>query len=302
MPLNDSHCHFFSRRLFESLAGQKQGEPLGPDSVRRVTTLLDWEEPDTPESLADRWVAELDRHGVKRAALIASLPGDEASVARAVDKHPSRFVGLFMLDPTAPDAEVRARRGLDSLGLRGVCLYPAMHHFSLHDARARRVFEIASRRPGAVVFVHCGVLSIGVRRRLGLPSPFDMRFGNPLDLQDAALDYPALTILVPHFGAGLFREALMLADLCPNVVFDSSSSNGWIKYHPGLTLEAVFKQALEVLGPDRLLFGTDSSFFPRGWQRSVWEAQNAVLDRLSVDPTIKARLFGENFDRLFPEP
>ena len=39
-----------------------------------------------------------------------------------------------------------------------------------------------------------------------------------------------MPIIIPHFGAGLFREALMVADLCPNVLLDTSSSNGWIKY------------------------------------------------------------------------
>ena len=35
---------------------------------------------------------------------------------------------------------------------------------------------------------------------------------------------------LPHFGAGYFREALMLADLCPNVYLDTSSSNSWMRY------------------------------------------------------------------------
>ena len=92
----------------------------------------------------------------------------------------------------------------------------------------------------------------------------------------------------------------MLADLCPNVNFDTSSSNAWIKYQPGLTLAAVFKHALAVAGPDRLLFGTDSSFFPRGWVREVYEHQSAVLDSLAVGEGVKEKIFARNFDRLFP--
>ena len=70
----------------------------------------------------------------------------------------------------------------------------------------------------------------------------------------------------------------MAADQCPNIHLDTSSSNGWIQYYPGLTLDAVFRQALAVVGPSRLLFGTDSSFFPRGWQRAIFDAQLAALD------------------------
>jgi len=87
--------------------------------------------------------------------------------------------------------------------------------------------------------------------------------------------------------------------MCPNVLLDTSSSNGWIKYHPGLTLTAVFRQALAVAGPDRLLFGSDSSFFPRGWVRDVYTAQSAALDELSVGDEVQEKIFGANFDRLF---
>jgi predicted TIM-barrel fold metal-dependent hydrolase len=175
-----------------------------------------------------------------------------------------------------------------------------MQRYALTDAAARRAIDRVAEQPGCVLFVHCGVLSVGVRRKLGLPSRFEMRFGNPLDLQAAALEHPELPIILPHFGAGLFREALMLADVCPNVYLDTSSSNGWMRYHPGLTLAEVFRTALGVTGPDRLLFGTDSSFFPRGWHRPVFEHQRAALDHLSVDAGVAARIFGGNFDRLFP--
>ena len=53
--------------------------------------------------------------------------------------------------------------------------------------------------------------------------------------------------MVPHFGAGYFREALMLADLCPNVYLDTSSSNSWVRYE-GLDLKTVFQRALESWG------------------------------------------------------
>jgi uncharacterized protein len=91
----------------------------------------------------------------------------------------------------------------------------------------------------------------------------------------------------------------MAADQCPNVYLDTSSSNSWIRYHPGLTLDGVFRQALEVLGPDRLLFGTDSSFFPRGWQRQIFDEQRQTLDRLGVGAEAQQKIFSGNFQRLF---
>ncbi|MDE3154942.1 MAG: amidohydrolase family protein [Acidobacteriota bacterium] len=296
--MNDAHCHFFSPHFFDVLARSMPQPPQDP--AHALPARLGWDPPGSPEALADRWIAELDRYSVQRAALMASVPGDESSIAAAVARYPDRLVGFFMFDPTTPDAQARLAGAFDNLGLRGVCLFPAMYRHPLYDERAMRVFEAAAARPGTVVFVHCGALSVGVRKKLGLPNRFETRFGNPLDLQAAASTWPDLPIVVPHFGAGLFREALMLADLCPNVLLDTSSSNGWMKYIPGLTLREVFRQALAVAGPGRLIFGTDSSFFPRGWQRPLYDAQQAVLDDLGVDAAGRQQIFHDNFDRLLP--
>ena len=196
-------------------------------------------------------------------------------------------------------ARAEAATAIDRHGLRAICLFPAMHRYSIQDDRARKLFDVAAARPGTAMFVHCGVLSVGVRKRLGLPSPFDVRYGNPLDLHAIALGFPSVPIIIPHFGAGLFREALMVADLCPNVSLDTSSSNSWIKYEPGLTLSTVFQHMLAVVGPDRLLFGSDSSFFPRGWVADVYAQQSAALDALHVSAEMREKIFGLNFDRLF---
>ena len=297
---NDVHCHFFSPRFFETLARDDPHGRFATDPATTICQALEWEAPGSAEALAARWVAELDRQQVRRAALIASVPGDEESVATAVSLAPDRFVGFFMLNPVAQDAAARVTRALGPLGLRGVCLFPAMQRYSMHDPRVLAIVDQVAGTPGAVLFVHCGVLTVGIRRKLGLPSRFDMRFSNPLDLHAIALAHPRLPIVVPHFGAGMFREALMLADLCPNVVLDTSSSNHWMDYHPGLTLADVFRQALLVAGPSRLVFGTDSSFFPRGWNRAVWDAQFRAMKQLNLpEPDIDAITAG-NFDRIFP--
>jgi uncharacterized protein len=298
MVINDAHCHFFSAAFFATLGRQRR--PESPQSAAEIVGELKWDPPGTPEDLADRWVKELDRNGVARAALIASVPGDEQSVAEAIARHPSRFVGFFMLDPTSPDAPARAENALEKLRLRTICLFPAMQRYSLLDPRVREIAQLASKHAGTAVFVHCGALSVGVRKKLGLPSRFDVRHGNPLDLHALAADFPTVPFIVPHFGAGLFREALLVADLCANVYLDTSSTNRWMAYHPSLALADVFRQTLAVTGPDRLLFGTDSSFFPRGWNREVYEAQVKALDSAGVDAQVRQCIFGDNFDRLFP--
>ena len=277
----------------------RQGCPIPPNSGGLVVERLEWDEPGSNLKLAQRWIEDLDENGVSRIGLIASLPGEENAVSEAVGHFPMRFVGQFMVDPTQPDATQRTRRGLGELGMQVVCLFPAMHHFRLDSDEAMAVFEIASEL-GRAAFVHCGVLSVGVRRKLELASPFDIRLGNPLDLQRAANAFPRLSILIPHFGAGFFREALMAADLHSGIYLDTSSSNSWIKYSAGTSLDTVFQTALDVLGPRRLVFGTDSSFFPRGWQRVILETQQKILADLGVPGRGTAAGLGGNFERLFP--
>ena len=297
MRLCDAHCHFFSSRFLEILTQGRADLPT-ENRAAAVAKVLDWDPPGAADALADRWVVELDRHGVSRCALIASIPGDEESVAVAVARQPSRFVGFFMLNPLAPDAGPRLATALGRHKLRAIALFPAMHRYRLDDDAVAKVFEAAASH-GAAVFVHCGVLSVGVRKTLGLPSPFDLRLGDPLAVAAVAVRFPTVPVIIPHFGAGMFRETLMAADQCPSIHLDTSSSNGWMRYHPGLTLDAVFRQALSVTGPDRLLFGTDSSFFPRGWQKSIYETQVAALEAGGAGADVRGKVLGGNFERLF---
>lgn len=286
----DAHVHFFSHGFFKWLAAQK------PDlTIDGIGSQLGWQMPAAEAGgLASAWVQELDRHGIAKAALISSFPGDEASVLAAASAHADRFFAYAMLDPVHP------WKPDDFAKIDAVCLFPAMHRFSLHSAEARRVFKWAAANRKAV-FVHCGMLSVGVRKKLGLESRFDMRYSNPIDLHPLALEFSTVPFIVPHFGAGMFRETLMLADACPNVFLDTSSSNSWTRYlESPLDLRHVFKRALDVVGPHRLLFGTDSSFFPRGWHLQIFESQATALYELGVSYADARSIFGENLLRIFP--
>lgn len=286
VEVNDAHVHFFGQRFLETLGAQ-----AGKDAAA-VAQVAGWEYPGTTEQLAHRWTEEFDRHGVTRAALIASVPGDEASATSAAAAMPHRFYAFAMVNPLAEKAAIAAE-------LDAICLFPAMHRYSMHDERVEALLQQAAARRIAV-FVHCGVLTVGIRKKLGLPSPFDMRYSNPLELHAVALRFPQINFIVPHFGAGYFREALMLADLCPNVHLDTSSTNSWMRYE-GLDLRTVLRRALDVAGPRRLLFGTDSSFFPRGWNQSIFELQVHALSTLGIGEEDARLILGENLRRILAE-
>ena len=91
----------------------------------------------------------------------------------------------------------------------------------------------------------------------------------------------------------------MAAEACPSIHLDTSSSNGWVKYVPGLTVAEAFRRALSIVGPNRLIFGTDSSFFPRGWHRVIYDAQRTALDELGVEAASSEKIFAGNFERIF---
>jgi uncharacterized protein len=293
LPVNDAHVHFFSQHFYSALARQKKLE-----NAEALAPLLNWEIPAyDPAALAQSWAAELDRNGVHHAALIASMHGDEESVSAAVAAYPDRFFGSFMLDPLQPDALERVRSAAVNPHLHCMCLFPAMHTYSVTDRRLVPMLEIASDH-GLAVFVHCGTINIGVRKKLGLPSQFDMRYSNPLDVHPVALHFPQIRFIIPHFGAGLFREALMLADLCPNVWLDTSSSNHWTVYED-LDLRTVFRRSIDVIGEARLLFGTDSSFFPRGWNTEIFKQQITALYELGLSKEQAEQILCLNLERVF---
>ena len=298
MRVMDAHAHFFSHPFFMQFVEALRQELPGDDQYGGLARRLGWELP-TPDhaALGRRWVQEMDKHSLERMVLIASMPGDEESILAAARAFPERIFGYFMLDPTRPDAAERTKRALAS-GLRGVCLFPAMHRFHVWEERCYPVFE-AAQAAGAIVFTHFGILKMGIRDKLGLPSKFDMRYSNPIDLHRVAKDFPATVFVMPHFGCGFLREALIVGDQCANVCVDTSSSNAWVNTMPiPLDLTQVFGAALRVFGPERILFGTDSTFLPRGWRRDIFDAQVRVLKGAGV-PIQQARLiFGENLARL----
>jgi uncharacterized protein len=291
IEVSDAHVHFFSPAFFSSLTEQKGGADVG--------ALLGWEVPESPEFLADHWVVELNHNKVQSAMLVGSISGDVESVGIAVERYPERFYSVVMLNPLSPGADTRCANALSNGQVNGIFLFPAMHRYSMHDHHVHSLLSIVAGFPGAVAYVHCGMLSVGFRKKLGLPSHFDMRFSNPIDLHAVALAFPHVRFVIPHFGAGYLREALMVADLCPNIYFDTSSSNRWMRTEPApLDLPAVFRKALEVVGPKRLLFGTDSSFFPRGWVRGVFDAQIAALQEVGVDEEAVRGILGGNLRAL----
>lgn len=299
LRLIDAHTHFFSHQFFQTFARQAQHNLPAEAPLTAVAERLGVEiPPDDPTQLAQRWVSEMDKYGIDQLVMFTSVPGDHPSVATAVRAFPERIIGYLMLDPAQPNAPELVREGVQRYGLKGVTLFPAMHHFHASDERLYPLYQAATDLK-IPVFVHFGVLKIGIRDKLGLPNIFDLRYADPIDLHKAAIDFPGLNFIIPHFGCGYFREALMLGAQAPNVYVDTSSSNTWLTYMPShLDLKTVFAKTLQVFGPQRLLFGTDSNVFPRGWRQDILHQQMEILRELQTTQEAAAQILGGNIARL----
>jgi predicted TIM-barrel fold metal-dependent hydrolase len=206
---------------------------------------------------------------------------------------------VALVDPTAAGAPARVRELFARHGFRGVLLFPAMHRYRLGSPEARAVVAEVAAAHG-VVYVQCGLLRVPVRDALGYPRDIDLACGNPLDVVPLAQAFPATPFVIPHLGAGFLRETLMAGAQCGNVGVDTSSSNSWIATQPGVaSLADALRKTIAVFGGDRILFGTDSSTFPRGWRSDVHSAQVRAFAEAGLSGADYGKVFGGNAARVF---
>ena len=299
LAIVDAHAHFFDRRFLAGL-GVQLG--LTGDASDEVARRLGWElPPPDPADFARRWITEMDRHGVDRMVAMHTLPGDLDSAGAGVSAAGGRLIGYAMVNPLQAGAAEAAERAVTQFGFRGVALFPAMFGFSMTSEAAAPILDLADRHR-LNVFVHCGVLKVGFRAKLGLPRHFDVTASNPLSLSRPAARFPRARFIVPHLGSGYFRELLMLADMVPNVFADTSGVAGWAKYLDGNHAPAVvLRQAVDVMGAQRLLFGSDSTFFPRGWRRDILDQQLRIFQEARLSTKEVAGILGGNLQRLLDE-
>lgn len=272
----DAHAHFFT---LETLKAWNLRGRTREGFERRAMSRTDMTSIDLPDEtwdVAQKWIDEMNTYGI---SAMGFMVGREAydEFLEAKRRFPGRFMGYANVNPKDPDAvEWVGKAARD--GLQGIKLYPSSwRDFHSYDEICYPVYEEALRH-GLLVFLHFGV-TIGGQA--------DLRHGNPLDIQVPARDFPDLNFIIAHFGAGFFRELLLLQYQADNIFMDTSGSNVWMKYLPyDIDLINVFKKALLAGGPEKVIFGTDSTFFPRGFRFNVLEVQYNAVKSLQDDGLI----------------
>lgn len=278
MRVIDSHVHFPAKKIIDDgkpegshesawVAGQKKPHPWL--TAERAKWRAAWRFPDPVETPPDEaehlWVEECKRYDYLERVVFVTTGGN-AAAAGIVERHPDVFIAYAHHDPFLPDAADRLERALGSEGLKGYKILAPSLEGSIADKSLYPLWEIAQKHE-VPLLIHFGIEGAAG----GIASHVNI---NPLSIHDVAKDFPDLNIIVPHFGCGYLFETLNLCWACPNVFIDTSGSNQWMRWMPyEVNLEILFRKYYETIGPGRIIFGTDSSWFPRGFATAYLDEQ-----------------------------
>ncbi len=244
----------------------------------------------------------MDRLGIARSVLLAvdhGPTGEERGtnvsddiVARHTRRHPDRLIGFTSVHPDSPDTVSRVRRALDDLGFRGLKLYPHAGFFP-DDPRLAPVFELAEARAVPVI-VHTGIKALPHQR---------MMFNTPLRVDEVAVAFPDLPIVIAHAGYPWVNEALLVARLNRNVFMDLTFLDVLDIVMGEPIFEPVLRRVTRVLGSDRLLLGTegvklDLELYPDAGIDRMARVLGLVRWATFLADNEKQRILGANARRL----
>lgn len=169
-------------------------------------------------------------------------------VARICAENSDILVPFASIDPWKGKMAVReAKRMVAEYGVRGFKFHPTMQGFFPNERMAYPLYE-AIQDAGAIALFHTGQTGVGS----GMPGGMGMRlkYSNPMHVDDVAVDFPDLKIILAHPSFPWQEEALAVAQHKPNVYIDLS---GWSpKYFP----EILVRYGNSLL-KHKMLFGSD---------------------------------------------
>jgi uncharacterized protein len=246
------------------------------------------EEEPAPDVQAGRWSDEIE--AVRLESVVFVTGGGNRLLADVIAGYP-RMLGFAHHDPFVPGAADELRRSVTEDGLRGYkVLAPALDG-PIDDESLYGVWEVAEDL-GIPVLIHFGTLDGGG----GTAAHVNI---DPLMLHPVAKAFPEVPFVIPHFGCSYPGQLLQLAWTCKNIYVDSSGNNEWVRWMPyPLTLTDLFVRFLDTIGPERVIFGSDSSHFPRGLVRAYYDEQVRIVTELGLTTDERHLVFAGNAARL----
>jgi predicted TIM-barrel fold metal-dependent hydrolase len=210
-------------------------------------------------------------------------------IAEYVREHPDRLVGWASVDPADPDHLEQLEHAVADLGLRGLKLGPTYQHWDPTDRRFWPLFRKCQAENLPIIW-HQGTT---------FPSQARLRWASPLQLEDIAMEFPDLRMIIAHLGHPWEEDTVVLIRKCPEVYADISA----VHYRPWRYWQAMVT-AMEYGVAHKLLLGSD---FPSGTTQNVIDglrSVNTVVEgtRLPTIPVeIQDRIISENWKAFFRE-
>lgn len=240
------------------------------------------------EDRIEAWSKEVERYDfLRRVAFVTG--GGNKNLSSIVESHPDQFTGFAHHTPFEEGAAEKLRKAVEKYGMKGYKILPP-HPGPIDDKALNGVWETA-RDLDIPVLIHFGALGAGGGR-------FNYTSNSPLSLEPVAQRFPTLNFVVPHFGAGFHQELLYLCWACQNVYVDTSGSNQWLRWTFNVNLEDLFRKFLETVGSERIVFGSDSSWFPRGFAHRYLTEQVRIAKFLNLTDEEMQEIFGINAAKL----
>jgi predicted TIM-barrel fold metal-dependent hydrolase len=207
------------------------------------------------------------------------VPNDDVIALAA--RNPDIMLAFASVDPTrGPEAVSEARR-LIAAGVRGFKLHPPLQKFHANDRLAYPFYEVINEARLPVIF-HTGHSGIGT----GMPGGGGIRlkYGNPMDIDDVAVDFPDMPIVLAHPSFPWQDEAISVCLHKPQVYIDLS---GWSpKYFSPILI-----QYANTLLKHKMLFGSDYPLIkPDRWL--------ADFEKIAIRDEVRPLILKENAVRL----
>jgi predicted TIM-barrel fold metal-dependent hydrolase len=204
-------------------------------------------------------------------------------ILEAAARNPDVLIPFAWIDVWREHAGADEAKRLIDAGVRGFKFHPPTGGYYANDQRLYELYEViaAARLPA---LFHTGQTAVG--QGAGAGGGVRLKYGNPIYLDDVAVDFPDMPIIMAHPSFPWQEEALAIALHKQNVYIDLS---GWSpKYFPPLLV-----QYANTLLKNKVLFGSDHPMITA----DRWMADFAAAGfREEVQPLIlkdnAARLFG----------
>ncbi|MCH7567851.1 MAG: amidohydrolase [Nanoarchaeota archaeon] len=268
----DAHAHFINREIIKN-------------RVKDPEFLKTFQNPSIEEG-RKMWLEAMDKNGIEKTVFIALDAGNE-DFLKFIESS-DRFIGTTNVNPIEEDAVKKLEADIKR-GCKGLKLFATSSGFDVGDERAYSVYEYCEKNEIPIV-IHFGVT-------IGRTSDLDL--GNPLRLSKVVSRFPKLKFIIAHFGAGFFKEALLLMYKNENVYFDTSGTNNWLEYSPfGWTLKDLFRISLNAIGSKRILFGTDSHRMSEGYRENILKEQMEIVKELAGEEGVED-IFYNNAKKVF---